>query len=177
MEEGVLMANFPFAGSRWQVCWVFRWVLYCLYGGYGTIIHNTGSPWEDTSNKSDYIIGTAWYLIALYCIVWCGIVLYCIVWCGKFGQVTLHSWMSCLLMMRMPAGDRLSKCPAATSEPWVFHIQWRMYHIEEYKANQSDDTYTYTGNKLENCLFAVHKIYTLSDRTTYNGSEVDILTI
>ena len=30
---------------------------------------------------------------------------------------------------------------------------------------------TYTRNKLENCLFAVHKIHTLSDRTTYNGSE------
>ena len=30
---------------------------------------------------------------------------------------------------------------------------------------------TYTRNKLENCLFAVHKIHTLSGRTTYNGSE------
>ena len=30
---------------------------------------------------------------------------------------------------------------------------------------------TYTRNTLENCLFAVHKIHTLSDKTTYNGSE------
>ena len=33
------------------------------------------------------------------------------------------------------------------------------------------DKYLDTRNKLENCLFAVHKIHTLSDRTTYSGSE------
>ena len=52
-------------------------------------------------------------------------------------------------------------------------IQIQVKHKYNYvpRIEKSPYLVKQTRNKLENCLFAVHKIHTLSDKTTYNGSE------